>query len=94
MTYKKYTYKQSPNIVEAELDSEYCLFSSESASYYSLNKTSSRIWSYLKENIQFDQILKQLLDEFSVNPEICEKDLKDFLDNGVSLGFVVKNEII
>lgn len=90
MNYKKCSFKQNPNIVVAELDCEYCLFSNESATYYNLNRTSSRIWSYLKEDINFDQILEKLLNDFSVIPEVCEKELKDFLDNGVKLGFVIK----
>ena len=90
MNSKNTFYKQNTNIVVAEIDSEYCLFSSESAEYFNLNKSASKIWSLLEETIEFDKILEKLVDDYDVNSETCKKDLKHFLDTGVELGFIFK----
>ena len=48
--------------------------------YFGLNSVASVIWQKMKEGISFDSLIKQLMEEFQVEQNVCEKDTRELID--------------
>ena len=48
--------------------------------YFGLNSVASVIWQKMKEGISFDALINQLIEEFQVERELCEKDTRELID--------------
>lgn len=55
------------------------LFDSKTGFTYTLNKTASFIFSRLQKKISLQDILKELIVEFDINPKQAEEDFRDFM---------------
>lgn len=56
--------------------------------YFGLNSVASVIWQKMKECISFEALINQLIEEFQVERELCEKDTRELIDQ-----LLVKNII-
>jgi hypothetical protein len=63
-------FRLHPEVVDTELEGqETVLLQMESATYYSLNLTGTRIWQGLKQGLTLQEISRQLQAEFAVEEE-------------------------
>ena len=72
-----------PTQSSSVLGNETILLNYELGNYYELNEVGGFIWSILKENkvITVQEIQEKILDEFDVEPVVCQAELISFLDN-------------
>jgi hypothetical protein len=83
-------YQQSPGIEFAPLQDEVILFHSPSNKFCVLNRTSSFIWSELKQPASSDEIARRLGESFSgVGIDRALSDVDATLHEMLSLGLIV-----
>lgn len=72
-----------PNQSSSVLGEETILLNYELGNYYELNEVGGFIWSLLqdKKSLSVREIQENLLEEFDVEPAVCEQELTVFLDN-------------
>ena len=71
---------RSPEILEAELDGETVMMSIEQGEYYGLDQVGTSIWSLLAEPRSVAELCAALVEEYEVDPEICQRDVIAFLE--------------
>jgi hypothetical protein len=71
---------RSPEQVSGELDGRVVLLSIENGEYYDINKVGSRIWAMLGKPVTVAVLIDQLLAEFEVDYETCERDVRELLE--------------
>jgi hypothetical protein len=70
---------RNPGLVEAEIDSEIVTLNIETGNCYGLNSVGSRIWNLLAAPIRASDLCATLMDEFQVEPNICELQVIELL---------------
>jgi coenzyme PQQ synthesis protein D (PqqD) len=86
-------YQQSPGIEFAPLQDEVILFHSPSNKFCVLNRTSSFIWSELKQPASCEEISQRLGESFDgVGLEQARSDVESTLNQMLSLGLIVSVE--
>lgn len=65
------------------LGKETIVLNYEQGNYYELNEIGGFIWALLQTNkvMSVEEIQEKLLDEFEVQEDVCQKELKLFLEN-------------
>jgi hypothetical protein len=69
-----------PQVVDTKLDDEVVLLHLESKKYFSLNRTSERIWQGLKEGLTLKEISRRLQEEFQVDPDHADRSVVDLVN--------------
>src|SRR2546426_12791479 len=65
--------------VSADLAGEAAILNLKSGVYYGLNAVGARIWSLIQEPKSVEDIRDAILNEYDVDPERCESDLLQLL---------------
>ena len=65
------------------LGNETILLNYEAGNYYELNEVGGFVWALLqdKKTLLVRDIQTALLDQFEVEPSVCQAELEQFLDN-------------
>lgn len=65
------------------LGKETIVLNYEQGNYYELNEIGGFIWALLQTNkvMSVEEIQEKILDEFDVEEDVCQKELKLFLEN-------------
>src|SRR5262249_18340539 len=71
---------RNPGLVEAEIDREIVALNIETGNCYGLNSVGSRIWWLLAEPIRGVDLCAQLIEELQVQPNICESQVLELLE--------------
>ncbi len=75
-------------LVEARVDSEILALHVEQGNCYSFNVTAAQIWSSLEEPRRVGEIRDELLANFEVDVETCERQVVEIIDQMVRQGLV------
>lgn len=72
-----------PNQSSSVMGEETVLLNYDLGNYYELNEVGGFIWALLKEKgeLSVQEIQAQMLDEFDVEPAVCQQELQAFLTN-------------
>ncbi|WP_420149623.1 PqqD family peptide modification chaperone [Spirosoma sp.] len=72
-----------PNQSSSVLGNETILLNYEAGNYYELNEVGGFIWALLQaeKNISVQEIQEKLLEEFDVEPAVCQEELMSFLNS-------------
>jgi len=73
--------KANPNVIFRRLGNEVVLFHLESDRFYELNGTAARFWELINAGKDADQISKQMLAEFAVEPEQLAREAETLLSS-------------
>ena len=84
----KYKLSQSARLKHNEASDNYYLFCIESGKHVRLNLTSYSILMLLKEGKNLDEIAASLCEDYDVDWENSEKDIRDFLQFLSKNGFI------
>jgi hypothetical protein len=79
---------RNPSAISSELDGEAVILDMESGKYHSLDSTGTRIWEILEDKISFNDIVFQLMREYSVEREQCSTEVEEFINRMADLGLV------
>ena len=81
------------NAVYCNVGDEVVILSMEDEFYYGLNPVGAFIWNLIQEPKTIDEIEKAILNEYDVEEETCNNDLKEIIKELMDKGLVeVKNE--
>lgn len=72
---------KAEEVVLAQLDGKVVMMSIENGQYYGLDEIGSIIWEKIIRPIEFKHLIAQLVAEYDVPREKCEKDVAVFLKN-------------
>jgi Coenzyme PQQ synthesis protein D (PqqD) len=78
--------------IEAEIDREVVVLSVESGTCYGLNRTGSRVWNLLAKPGRVRDLCATLIVEYNVDPEVCEADVLDLLEELRAEGLIAAIE--
>lgn len=83
---------RSDNYLSNEIDGEIVMMNIETGAYVSLNPTGKSIWDQLIEPKSIDLIIDALTKEYDVSKEICESDVKPFIQKLLDQKIIIRND--
>lgn len=69
----------SRNQISSNLGEEIFICNFETGRYYGLNGVGALVWNLLQEAKTVNDIRDAILDEYDVEPDLCERDLRALL---------------
>ncbi len=73
------TVVQSENLLTSDLDGETVMMSLARSAYYGLDATAQRIWTLIAHPLRVADLCEQLIAEFAVERQTCERQVCAFL---------------
>jgi Coenzyme PQQ synthesis protein D (PqqD). len=86
-------YCRNSQIIDGELEDSQVMMHLEKGKYFGLNPVGKRIWDLIQQPKGFDEIVENLLNEFNVEKERCEVEVKSFLDNAIQNEVIEKRQL-
>jgi len=71
--------RRATNLVSSEIGGEVVILGARTGRYYGLDGPSAEVWRLLECPTSLDQIKRALLEEYEVEPEQCEQELRVML---------------
>ena len=71
--------RKSGDWLAAKVGDELVMMSVERGNYIGLSEVGARIWQLIEVPRDVDAICAQLMREYDVPPELCRKEVEDFL---------------
>ncbi len=56
-----------------------------------LNEVGVSLWNMLQHEVTFDELVRGILDEYDVEPDVVREDIQEFLDKLVSGGIIKRD---
>jgi Coenzyme PQQ synthesis protein D (PqqD) len=81
-------YSRATDLMEAELGDELVALDPNAGECFGFNNVATSVWRCLEQPKTFDQLRNALLEEYDVEPEQCERELKALLDDLSAKGLV------
>lgn len=66
-------------VLSCDLGGEVAILHLKNGFYYGLNDVAARVWELIRTPKTLTEIRDALLEEFEVEPDRCERDLREFL---------------
>ena len=85
------TLSTSPEVLAAHLAGEAVLLNLLDKSYYRLNETAAAVWAGFERGDSRDQILAALLDQYSVEKDVVERELDSVIEEMKTRKLLVEN---
>jgi hypothetical protein len=76
---QKTLYIRNKDVLGSLVDNEYVIFSSNNGEYYGLNSVASRVWESMHTPKTIQDISEELIREFDVEKEECERYVIQFV---------------
>jgi hypothetical protein len=70
----------SDDLIKAEIDGEILALNVERGACYGMNVIGSRVWNLVAQPIRVCDLCSALLKEYRVDPEVCERQVLDLLE--------------
>jgi hypothetical protein len=78
--------------VEAKIDDEVVALSIERGTCYGMNRVGSRIWNLLEKPIRISDLCAMLVAAYRVDPDVCEQQVLDLLEELRAEGLIATLE--
>lgn len=78
--------------IEAKVDDEILALSVEQGTCYGMNRVSSHIWNLLAKPIRICDLCAALLAAYAVDPDVCERQVLDLLEELRAEGLIATPE--
>lgn len=62
------------------IDGEVVMLSLNNGEYYGLDEVGTRIWELLEEPRKYEDLIKDLINEYDIREEVCKEDTKNYLE--------------
>lgn len=66
-------------LIETEVDGELVALHIDNGTCYGFNGTATRIWALIEQPKRLSDLKTELMREFDVDPEVCERQLGELL---------------
>jgi hypothetical protein len=83
---------QNKAIVQSKIGEEVVMLDMDSGFYFGLNSVASVIWGLLANEIAFEALIGQLMEQFEVERSLCETDTKELLDQMLEKNIIKRVE--
>lgn len=84
--------KRNPDVVGEVLDGETVLLNLSTGTYYSLNRTGTRMWELIGELGDVELVASRLEQEYESDPATLRRDLGELVNSLVSRGLATESE--
>ena len=74
-----HAYRRKANLLEAEVGDDLVALDAEAGKCFGFNAIATSVWRTLSRPRTFDELRAQLLEEYAVDPQQCEEDLRELL---------------
>jgi len=71
---------RSSDIVFAKVDNEVVALSIEAGNCYGLNSVGSRVWELIQSPVRIREVCDRFVEEYKVEPQTCERQVLDLLE--------------
>jgi hypothetical protein len=78
--------------VEAQIDDEIVALSIERGACYGMNRVGTHIWNLLAKPIRISDLCARLVAAYSVDPDVCERQVLDLLEELRAEGLIATVE--
>jgi hypothetical protein len=79
--------------ISSDLGGEAVILNLKTGVYHGLNEVGAKIWNLIQQPSSVSDIKQTLLQEYEVEPQQCDRDLLELLENLKSAGLIdVKNQ--
>lgn len=85
---KDYIVSRHAELIETEVDGELVALHIDNGTCYGFNGTATRVWAMIEKPRRLSEIKQQLLREFDVEPELCDRQVGDLLNELETDGLV------
>ena len=85
---KEQTFTVSKEVLFQEVSGETVLLDLASESYFGLDEVGTRVWQLLNDGQSFESLLSVMLDEYDVEHERLEMDIRALLDSLLEAGLI------
>lgn len=82
------TLKIADNVLFQEVDGEAVLLSLDEGCYYGLDELGTRIWKLLDQDLDNEQVVAAIVEEYDVAPDQARRDLDRFLGDLEQSGLI------
>ncbi len=82
-------YHRNPDVYDAGLDGEICIFNPHNSNYVTLNETASFLWEILETPMNISQIEKLVSENYNIEKNFNIVDIKKFLDQAIENKFII-----
>jgi len=72
--------RRSGELLEAEVDGELVGLNVVTGTCYGFNGTATAVWRRLDQPKSVSELRDSLIEEFEVEPDVCERELRELLD--------------
>ncbi len=79
---------RNERIVGSTIDGEVVVMNIQDGQYYGMDDIGSRIWNLLETPRTIDALIGELLAEFDIERQTCEKDILPFLERLLVAGLI------
>lgn len=80
--------KRTNDQVSKKLNEVTIVMSIEEGKYFNLNRVASRIWEIIEQPKTIRQVVEQLLLEFEIAHDDCEREVKELIADLADLGLI------
>ena len=81
-------YKRNQENISSKIQNEIIMVNVQQGTYFALNPVASRIWDMIKTPQSIDTICLKLTTEYDIEPELCQKEVSEFLKRCLELKVV------
>ena len=81
-------YKRAVELMEAERGDELVALDAGAGECFGFNNVAASVWRQLEQPKSVEQLKKALMQEYDVDPQQCERELNELLDDLSSKGLV------
>ena len=75
-------------LIETEVDGELVALHVDNGTCYGFNGTATRVWALIEQPKRLSELKAQLLREFDVEPEVCDRQVTSLLSELEADGLV------
>ena len=83
------TVARHPSVVDAAIDDEVVLLQCDSAIYYSLSASGSRLWELVSAPRSLDELIGGLASHYEIEPSVCDDDVRTWVADMLDAQLVV-----
>ena len=58
-----------------------------------VNEVGADLWNMLQSDVNFDELLRGILDSYEVEEEAAREDIREFLDKLDAAGILIRDEV-
>jgi len=84
------TFKVADNVLFQEVDGEAVLLSLDEGTYYGLDELGTRIWKLINQDLDSEQVVAAIVEEYEVDTEQARNDLDAFLSDLEQSGLITQ----